>query len=500
MSTTVNRVTAATILLAAGCGLTVYCWPVERGEHADYSQRGPLCGHWAALRCCEVLGAPLSIEDIVALLPARRDEHSLGDLAGALESVGFRVKGRRETPRTLAAAVPCIAHLIEPDHFVFVDRCDEKEVHLFDCQGRPFYESLSRFSQKWSGYVIRVRRPERDEVLPASLAESDRHVARIQFDSLYVCEGVASHENDVTEFEFRFRNLGQTDLRVGPIEAGCDCIHAYGPKHAIGPGEEDVIHLRYRHQGGGEAFHHSIKVHTNDPYMPMVMLQAVGYTGTFAVSPTKLYFDNVAVGESRSAMVYIKSDRDRALAAITRVSASAKCIDIRLGDRGGVPAGAQLGGIVGSREAGVDMDVAEVIFQPSMEDVGQETYQVTFTTSDVDHPTISVPVIAHAVLPVRAFPEVVSFGELDGRSDAPIERVLELRAYADLEFEIVRFICEGASIAVKVDGRDSLGRSRIRVVASGADLSRIKDREVSAIVRMSGQDEEFAVPIGLSWY
>jgi ABC-type bacteriocin/lantibiotic exporter with double-glycine peptidase domain len=161
---------------SAICYLLMVCLCLGPGTGASPAQGNsgsappghvPQCGHWVVLRCCEILGVPLEMEDVMRLLPFRPQGHSMSSLKKTLEAIGLRVEARKARFGTLVTGrFHVIAHL-QPDHYVVVFRADERYVTLFDGYGRRVRRAAPEFQKQWSGKILRVSRPSGETPLPA---------------------------------------------------------------------------------------------------------------------------------------------------------------------------------------------------------------------------------------------------------------------------------------------------------------------------------------------
>lgn len=70
-------------LVAAGAAVMLNLGAAPNRQSSQVPA-GPQCGHWAVLRCCQLLGAPLDMTEILRLLPPAADGHNMLALAQAL--------------------------------------------------------------------------------------------------------------------------------------------------------------------------------------------------------------------------------------------------------------------------------------------------------------------------------------------------------------------------------------------------------------------------------
>jgi hypothetical protein len=106
--------------------------------------------------------------------------------------------------------------------------------------------------------------------------------------------------------EFIIRNVGNAPLklRVGPTS--CKCTLSEVKSGAIAPGESTQVKLEWSAKSDQGPFRQTATIHTNDPRQPDVELQIDGeIVDVSGLQPTEFNFDKLAVGESKSAEVYV---------------------------------------------------------------------------------------------------------------------------------------------------------------------------------------------------
>lgn len=127
----------------------------------------PQCGHWAIMRCCELLGVPIEMQTILKLLPPKETGSSVLELRDVFRKIGLEAVGKRETLKgLLGGPFPAIAHL-GGDHFVTVSAADDEVVRFFDGSGRVAAMTVSEFEKKWTGALLVVQRENRIVPLPS---------------------------------------------------------------------------------------------------------------------------------------------------------------------------------------------------------------------------------------------------------------------------------------------------------------------------------------------
>lgn len=140
---------AVLMACVAGAAATIG-WLTRHGPEARQfpirpGPRGTQCAHWCALRSCELVGIPVTLERVMSLLPSRTDGHSLQQLMEALRELGAAVDGVAMPVESLHAGLdgPTIVHLNDPDHFMVVTSVTGDRVHGFDGLGQRVSQHIS---------------------------------------------------------------------------------------------------------------------------------------------------------------------------------------------------------------------------------------------------------------------------------------------------------------------------------------------------------------------
>jgi hypothetical protein len=135
--------------------------------------------------------------------------------------------------------------------------------------------------------------PEASAGAPAVVVKE----AQFQFDP--VMEGV------VVAHEFVLENTGAAPLVIQNIKTGCGCTTADYDK-VIPPGESGKIIIKANTKGyGGQTFLRDIRVDTNDPATPRLILHISGQVDQFADINPKSVFLRGKTGEDIQARVTI---------------------------------------------------------------------------------------------------------------------------------------------------------------------------------------------------
>lgn len=402
-----RRIAMGAMLAAAATGIGFYIHIVTtRGAAAP---RQPQCGHWCIQRCCELLGVSVDMEELLELLPPDSEGNTLLQLSETLEHIGLKCEGRKETAVTLPrVAMPCIAHLQHPDHFVVLASVDEKRVHLFDGLGRRTSWDLTTFADRWTGHLLLVRRDPNVVALPA-YCRSEESSPRIQFDTLFVDNGTVEQRKTPLKFLFEFRNLGNGPLRITGVKPDCSCIEVVQPKGSIPRGGRSAIRLQYHPPPDGGPFFHKAIVLTNDPLFPRVVLKAAGWIDVpFSAHPGSIDFGRVPFGTVATRELILSSRTGEGTPQVITAKPEHPEVQVVVQKRNRR----------GSNERNVEAHRrrqtlrVKVRFAPSKASLGNVKTRLRIVMRGEHKRTLLVSVKASVVPPVRAYPASLSFGEV----------------------------------------------------------------------------------------
>ena len=98
---------------------------------------------------------------------------------------------------------------------------------------------------------------------------------RITFDKVRYNFGNIYHADKVNH-EFKFTNSGDRDLHITGARASCGCTTPTFPTSPIKPGDTGIIGVKYNSVGKQGSQKATIRVATNDPDQPEVVLYLSG--------------------------------------------------------------------------------------------------------------------------------------------------------------------------------------------------------------------------------
>jgi hypothetical protein len=106
--------------------------------------------------------------------------------------------------------------------------------------------------------------------------------------------------------QFVVRNTGNAPLRLRVGPTSCKCTLSEVKAGAIAPGESTRVKLEWSAKSDRGPFRQTATIHTNDPLHPDVELTIDGeIVDATGVEPSDFVFDKLAVGETKSAEVYV---------------------------------------------------------------------------------------------------------------------------------------------------------------------------------------------------
>lgn len=106
--------------------------------------------------------------------------------------------------------------------------------------------------------------------------------------------------------EFVIRNVGASPLTLKVLSTTCKCTLGNVTGDPIKPGESTHVRLDWKALADEGPFRQTAKIQTNDPSQPELELTIEGdIMSATGVQPPDFVFDKVAVGETKTAEVYV---------------------------------------------------------------------------------------------------------------------------------------------------------------------------------------------------
>lgn len=256
----------------------------ERSAQQGASQ--PNCGILSTLSLAQV-----AKKDVSAELRSQLQKQyptstvSMLDVKKMAEQVGIPLSGVQATlDELLALQRPLILHLQQPEHFVLMLDGNKDIVRVLESPDSNI-DVLPRaqIEKRFAGYAL----------LPRMQAPSDAPNIKLeQVDYHFGITGVGQN----VEYEYRFANVGKSDLKVEIAGSSCGCTGAFLSDKASGnvltlkPGESSGVKLTYTTAAPGNV-QQMVTLQTNDPLRPLVYLSIRGSSPqNVQVGATQLFF------------------------------------------------------------------------------------------------------------------------------------------------------------------------------------------------------------------
>jgi predicted double-glycine peptidase len=469
-------------------------------SNPTYDPSQPACGHLCIFRVCQLLGATVSLEEIMQRMPTKDGTLSLLDLMNELQAIGFTCEGKRETIDSLkptgSGGVLYVAALAKPDHFIVLHSIDERGLHVFDNLGNRAIISPQDFTARWTGAVLRVEK-QAEATVPA-YRKTPPHSPRIQVDKLCFDKGSIPYTGLPIAFQYIIRNSGDADLIIHDVQRSCHCITSALSRSQLAPGESTTLQVTYsvdRERGG---FLQELVLRTNDPLDPMIALAATGYLyAGVSGSPQNIDFRTVSTGETSRRYLFVNySDRieDFQLLDVRSTAPEVKVRELSWDEAMAsdmMKAFQQEGLRVSSNSP--SSRVIEVAYTSPADDRRTTIDgEIVIRTNIKSFEELHFPVSGVIEPRVRSFPPVLSFG-LKGSASTTAEQVLELIHLTGEDFEMAAV--EAGSLKCDHPTKSEQGRLRIRFsVPSSASLSQ-PDQKVRFRLQTKSGPLELVVPV-----
>lgn len=411
------------------------------------------CGHWCVVRCSELLGAPVSVIDVVKLMPPTPAGHNLHQLSQTLEKIGLQCTGRQERFEALQNREgPWIVHLKNPDHFIVLVSVETNEgrIHAFDPLGKRETIPMEQVRTRWSGRLLEVGRVASKAPLPLYV-DRPRHNPSIQFQKLFIDKGSVYANGQLATFEFPFANLGETPLSIQNVRPSCSCLIVDYTREPVPAGGTGAVTVRVNPGNNGGGFLHSLDVETNDPVMQRLRLQASGYVATdVLINPPTIDLGNVLPGTTVRRQCFIQYHNNT-----TR---------LRLSDVALQLPGAEATWIEQLNEAdnidkvwpgaGRDVDLSEgvsviqITYTAPASASGKISTAINARSNIEGFEEIRVPVTGRVSPPITFIPSILSFGEVDVQASSAAK--VRVRSTSAQAFQILTVELAGAQVEWKV--------------------------------------------------
>lgn len=480
---------AVGLALVGACSLPAL-WFL-RPEPVRVTDRDVQCGHWCVVRCAELLGVPLAIEDVLRLMPPAAQGHSLQQVSTALETIGLTATGRQERFESLAKRQgPWIVHLKDPDHFIVLVSIKDRErrIHAFDPLGNRETISLDSVRTRWSGKLLEVRRGDLQRPLPLSRTRP-AEAPCIQFQSLFLDKGSVYSNGQLLPFHFEFQNLGDKPLVIESVHPSCSCLIVDAPSTPIPSRQTGVISVTVNPGATGGPFLHSLDVRTNDPVLSRVRLQASGYVATdVQINPPRIDLGSLPPGTTVQRQCFLRyhnKDTHLRLSDLKLPLDGAKVEWIEHVDNAD-----SIARLWPDARSQVDLpegvSVIQVAYTVPSDANGPVSATLEACSNIRGYERIQIPVSGTVLRPILFVPSILSFGEVGPETD-PVARI-RLRRAKGTSFQILTAEIPGlAALDWKAEPLAG-GVQELQVRLSSQDALRVNGQMLKVQVRLDGED------------
>lgn len=447
----------------------------------------PQCGHWAIMRCSELLGVPIEMKTIQKLLPPKEDGASMLDLRKVFKEIGLKAIGKRETLRGLVGcSFPAIAHL-GGDHFVTVSAADDEVVRFFDGGGRVAAMTVSKFEKEWTGAMLLVQRENQTVPLPSFANRRRKNRPCIEFDRLIIDKGDVPWNEEPIKYEFPVRNTGEKPLVIQDVKTNCRCLGTESPDDPIAPGGMGTIALKYSLKEGQGSFKYEALVKSNDPSLPLVKLTAAGNTDVgVQITPKYVDLGKIVPGQTKTGLVSVHFTGDIPL-EIGEVSCEKKQVKVVQNLLSQELARKLRHGRTSGRESSLIVPntyVLQITYEAGIRDIGKTAIDTIVIHTNIDgFEKISVPVFAKVVNPVRLYPSVLLFTSV--KLDEIVTKAVEVVSLDGRQFQIVSVNAGNSEINYFITPGFAK-RKTLRFSAKGATLLSLSVTSLEIEVEVRG--------------
>lgn len=481
------------LLIILCCFISVVAYAQE-----EQQQPKPQCSQFCVHFCCKLLGVPLSMENVMELLPPKEGGSSMWEIKKTLEKIGLIAEGKRMDPAELLAGPYPIVAFVKEDHFVVVEKADEKTVTLLDGNGRRRATSTEAFCKAWGGKALSVTKPDKKKALPIFL-KPRRKQPCLQFDTLFIDAGQIPDGKLHYTYEFPFENIGTGDLKIEEVLKSCKCVVAKDIlKESIPPGGRGKITVQYNIGDRKGSFAYDVYVKTNDTRFPIIPLAIAGNSSQqLYTEPKRLVFDNRVDNEGDSATCYIRYTGDTYLELSDPVT-----------DVDGLTVSCQriaremLDKIVSTPKIfSVDhhhLYAVEVRLDADKIPSSYIEGKVIVKTNLERYPTIEIPVIVKDQKPIHVYPSILYLGEVQPSSN--ISEEITLIAANDREF-FIDSIDTGTTDLTCQFNRNVTQEANIRFEGTVAGINKLSDKSVYLKVVVPSLDRVLTIEVPVKvWY
>lgn len=465
----------------------------NRATAAPPPYGGLECGQWTVYRTCEIMGIPISPQQIVQKIPAGPEGNSLKSIADALNEVGLSTHGLRQDFDTfLGENGTRIVHLKSPEHFIVVQRVSGNKVFFLDHQGRRQVSLASTVRDHWTGNVLMVSRPADPKEIRHASKKEESDSPQIQFNTLFIDQGdiVSKADTKSIRFEFPFQNVGKKDLAIKKVRTSCTCLESTKPEEAVKPGETGSIVLNYRMTESSQPFLHEAVVETNDPEFPAIILRAAGNTNILVnVSPSRLAFGETYAGQSRQTYAIIRYTGEENF-SVQSAACAHDSVTVRLLRELDDELKQRLFPGATNNLGGAEFFVLEATLSPI--GVSEVSTNVEIKTNVKGYEQITIPVSAKVLPPIRSQPAILDIPVADAKATITQSLVLKSVDGQSLKVKDIASIPNDISWTTEQQADDS---ATIRFSGSYECFRALAGQDLNVVVEVHNQSFTIKIPV-----
>lgn len=469
---------------------------------AENEKIKPQCGQYCIHFCCQLLGVPLTLDQVCEILPPKPKGETMLELCETLEQIGFKAQGQEITYEELKnGPFPIIAHLKMPlnAHFIVVEAADDSNVILLDGDARRKIRRAKDFQKQWTGYVLTISKPSEDTFLPVFFPPV-KNAPRLQFDTLFLDAGEAPLEQKTIMFDFPFENKGTVDLQVLKVKSSCKCTVSYYPKHAIPPGGKDKISIEYDMSSSIGPFGHVVYVISNDPHFPIIELNLAGNTSQkLDIKPKAIDFGKVSASETIAATCFIRYLGDTPLnlkkieTDIEGLTWKFKAVTKETLQE--LYSGKKIDNIKMIRLDNFFM--GELFYKPPHSCPQSIKGKIDISTNLPGTPLIEIPIEIAVVSPIVVRPEILFLGEIwDGKE---INKEIKLSSRNSKDFRIDAVDVKDTGLKCEYD-TSVCKNTKLQFQGKVLNGNTLADKTIDIKIALLSSDESFDIQIPVYVY
>jgi len=464
----------------------------------------PQCAQYCVYHCCQILGVPVSMEQVMQLLPPKESGESMLEIAETLKRTGLDCSGEKASFEELAAGTfPVIAHLVSPTktekevpHFIVVEKIDSTAIKIVDGYARGMM-AKETFLKEWDGYLLRVKMPagslRKPDFLPAAAEKSPR----LQFDTLFIDVGDVPQKEEDVIFTFPFKNIGAGDLHISKVKTNCKCAVVDDPPKVMRPGESGRISVRYKFGESRGRFSQTAIVQSDDPYFPQILLTLVGNgSQEVRIEPKQLDFGNVVAGETSLTRCYVTYTGD-GLFKVQSVKSGVDGLTVEFQTL--TPSlYEKLRPEAKSVTVGecVNRFVIEAVVDSKKVAPDQANLYIEINTNLPDASMLKIPVAFKVIPPVVARPSKLFLGEFT--NNQPVEATVVLKSVKGFAISVDDVNCGHSGLSCSYPSKNNSDRIELKFSGQITSQDQIDKNEIVVRVNMSGSENPLTVKLPIS--